>query len=331
MAIGGLWIVVGIYFDLGWHVRNDVDSFLTWAHAVLYAGLLATFAVAGIATLANARRGYSWLRGLPAGYELAMPGIALFFVAGALDGIGHTLWGFESGFEALLSPTHQAIGVAIILLLIGPIRSAIAAGAELARRDAMPAVLSLGALFALVRWGTNPFFETYAESRFGPPTGTAGFTPDTITFQSMHFAMQSQGLASVLLSALFLAAFSLYLVRVLDAPRGALTLVLLVGNGMTSLAVANTWPQAFAPIVASLVAGIAGEFLIARPGISVDVRRQCALAFFVPFVYHAVVLASIALAGGTWWDPIFLFGAMLYSGMFGLLLALAVVARSRSL
>ncbi|MBV8689482.1 MAG: hypothetical protein JOZ59_05190 [Candidatus Eremiobacteraeota bacterium] len=51
--------------------------------------------------------------------------------------------------------------------------------------------------------------------------------------------------------------------------------------------------------------------------------RYGSFAFIVPVVYHAVILLYvIALLGGTWWHPIFAFGALLYTGIFGFLLSL---------
>ena len=324
LAIGGLWVVVGIYCDLAWHVRHDVDSFLTWAHTALYAGLLYTFVATGIIAWRNVRDGYAWTRALPAGYEYTPFGIGLFFIGGAADATGHVLWGFESGFNALLSPTHQLIGFSIILLLIGPIRSALAsfdtpapaAGGDNAA--GWPAMLSIGALMALVRWGLDPFFHPYAQARFGPPV-SKGFTPDTISLQAMHFALQEHGLASVLFSTIVMAGFALYVARAFGKQSGAMVVIFLIGNGMTSMAVGNDWTQMAAPIAASLLAGFVAD-RIARPNV---------MAAVVPIVYNGLV-AAVAVVGGTWWDPIFLLGTVIYSGLFGWLLSLIVTARRRS-
>ena len=35
MAIAGYWSIAGLYLDAGWHIRHDVDTFFTWAHALL--------------------------------------------------------------------------------------------------------------------------------------------------------------------------------------------------------------------------------------------------------------------------------------------------------
>jgi hypothetical protein len=328
MTVGGIWVVAGIYADLGWHVRHDVDSFLTWSHAVLYAGLAYLFVTIAIVSIANTRRGFPLLRSLPEGYELALPAVALFFVGGAADFVGHALWGFEEGFNALLSPTHQLIGASILLLLVGPIRSALIARPRPSTLLAqLPPIVSVTSILALIHWGINPFFETYAQAAYAPLVAH-GFTPDAITLQAMKFDLEGGGIASVLLQTFLTAGIALYLARALAARPGALTLALTVGNGFVAIALGASWSQAMVAIAASIIAGIVGDAFL-RDGAALRASRPRMLAFaaLVPFSYHAALFAFTAIAlGGVWWDPIFLFGALLYSAMFGLLFGLVVTA-----
>jgi hypothetical protein len=327
-ALGGLWVVAGIYADLGWHLRHDVDSFLTWAHGTLYAGLLYIFAVSAVVAIAGLRRGRSLARAFPAGYEFTLPGIVLFFIAGAVDALGHRLWGFESGFDALLSPTHQLIGLAIFFLLLGPLRSALAARPRFTTlAQQLPASIALGSILALIHWGINPFFETNAQRAFAP-LSPAVFTPDAISLAAMKFDLQGGGIASVIVQSLLLAAFALYVARALGGRSGTMLVVFLIGNAFTAIAVGPSWPQALGAILATIAAGLVGDlFLRDGAALRASRRRLLLLAFAVPFAYHAALLAYTALfLGGIWWDPVILFGALLYSGVFGLLLGLVVTA-----
>jgi hypothetical protein len=327
-AIGGLWIIVGLFNDAVWHMRNEEDSFLTWSHAALYAGLLYSFVAIAVVAYGNIRRGYAPKASLPEGYEFTVPGALLFLVAGVLDGIGHTLWGFESGFLALMAPTHQAIGLSIIMLLIGPIRSILRVSGP--NPPMLPALLSLGALMGLLRWEFAPFYHPYAELANAAPSLPG--THDAINTQSMSFALQEHGLASVFVATMLMVAFSLYIARTLRPRPGAITLVLLIGNGMASLAVGVEWLQGLIPIAATIVAGLFGDWFLRDPlALDRDPRRLAWLAFGIPFLYHAVVIGLTAATGGTWWQPIFIFGSLIYSGMFGFLLSLVVTARARSL
>lgn len=326
-TIGGLWIIAGIYCDLWWHLRNDVDSFLTWAHAALYAGLFFTFAVTVAIILKNRHQGYSWRRALPTGYEYTLPGIALFFLGGTADGISHTIYGFEENFNALLAPTHQLIGIAFVMLNVGPIRSALKAGPLPATlREQLPAILSLGAIVGLIRWGINPFFEPYSEATYG--LVQAGFTPDVLNVQVVRLMMREHGLASALIASLFAAGTALFLVRALHVRRWGIMIALLLANGLIGIAMSANLAQALLPIASCVVAGIAADFALSNPRIP-DTARSYVLGWLTPFAFETTLIVGLTIVGGTWWDPIFFSGTLLYSGVCGLLVA-TIVGRVRT-
>ena len=324
MAIGGLWLVAGLFADLGWHLRDDVDSFLTGAHAMLYSGLVILFVASGITAARGMRAGLSWRRAMPAGYDLVLPGLSIFLIGGVLDAIGHFLYGFEAGFLALLSPTHQLIGIGLILVLTSPIRAALVASPRPATLAAqLPAIIAAASFLELIHWGTNYIFPSGAEQSLGPlhlPASSA----EALTAQTLAFSHQAGGLTSFVLQSLIMIGVTLYLIRNFALRPGSLTLLYLLGNGFIAVALATSWAQALAPIVASLLAGIVGDaFLRNADALRANRIRYGSFAFIVPVVYHAVILLYvIALLGGTWWHPIFAFGALLYTGIFGFLLSL---------
>jgi len=338
MAVGGLWIIIGIFVDLAWHVRHDVETFLTWSHALLYTGLFFTFAAIALISIRNAKMyGVSLLRAMPEGYELAVPGVVLFFIAGAADATGHVLWGFEADFNALLSPTHQLIGLSIVALLVGPIRSLLCAQQQtrVSFASQLPGIIAVGSLLGLVHWGLNPFFGTDAESTYAP-LAIHGFSPDALTLNATLLSLQEAGLSSVVLQTVLTTAVVLYLVRALAVRPGGITLTLLLGNSFIAIAVAVSWTESIAAIVAITVAGLIGDFLLYRSlhrqtqsSLAENNRRLALiLAPVVPFAYHAVLFALIAIfLGGIWWNPIFLFGTLLYSAVFGFLLGLVITAK----
>jgi hypothetical protein len=345
MAIGGLWIIIGIFTDLAWHVRHDIETFLTWSHALLYAGLFFSFAAVAFISLRNAKTyGVPLLRAMPDGYELAVPGVILFFIAGAADATGHVLWGFEADFNALLSPTHQLIGLSIVALLVGPIRSLLCAQQQtrVSLASQLPAIVAAGSLLGLVHWGLNPFFGTDAEAAY-TPLAIHGFSPDALTLNAMLLSLQEAGLASVVMQTVLTTAVVLYLVRALAVRPGGITLALLLGNGFIAVAVAVSWSESIAAIVAITVAGLVGDFLLYRslhrqtppplqgqtlPSAENNRRLAIVLGPAVPFTYHAVLYALIVIfLGGIWWNPIFLFGTLLYSAVFGFLLGLVISAK----
>ncbi|MBV8727325.1 MAG: hypothetical protein JO233_06035 [Candidatus Eremiobacteraeota bacterium] len=324
MAIGGLWLIAGLFADLGWHIREDVDSFLTGAHAMLYSGLLILFIAAGVMAMRGVRSGLPLRRALPPGYDLVLPGLAIFLIGGILDAIGHYLYGFEAGFLALLSPTHQLIGVGLILVLTSPIRAALVTTPwPSSFVDQLPALIAAASFFELIHWGTNYIFPSGAERSFGP-VHLSVMNPEALTAQTLAFSHQAGGLTSFLLQSLIMVGITLYLVRNFSLRPGSLTLLYLVGNGFIAFALATSWPQAFGPIVASLAAGIvADSFLLNAPALRTSRIRYGFFAFLVAVVYHAALLLYvIVVSGGTWWHPIFVFGALLYTGIFGFLRSL---------
>ena len=118
--------VGGLFLD-GWaHAHGRVDqSFFTPWHAVFYAGYAAVASALVASLLRNHARGYPWLRALPAGYGLSLLGALIFGVGGVGDMIWHMLFGIEAGVEALLSPTHLALGLGLglIVSVSGPLRA----------------------------------------------------------------------------------------------------------------------------------------------------------------------------------------------------------------
>src|SRR2546421_1711705 len=125
MGILGFLFVGGLYLD-GWaHAHGKVDNtFFTPWHAVLYTGYLVN-AIVLVATLViNHRRGKTWQKALPTGYELSLIGVPLFAIGGVGDAIWHTLFGFETGVDQILSPTHLVLAFSGIIIMTGPMRAA---------------------------------------------------------------------------------------------------------------------------------------------------------------------------------------------------------------
>jgi hypothetical protein len=77
IALLALWVTTGLYLD-GWYhntYQDQVETFMTPWHGVLYSGVLAAGAVLVLAYVANFRRGHDWRRALPPPY-LAHPPVA---------------------------------------------------------------------------------------------------------------------------------------------------------------------------------------------------------------------------------------------------------------
>ncbi len=317
MTVASLWCAGGIMIDAFHHFHTTVETFFEPAHGLLYAGLLAAYVFTGVAMWIFHRRGYAWNRALPKGYETTVAGLLVFLTGGVLDLIKHTLWGFEQGFDALLSPTHLIIGAGVFLIIAGPVRSAF----ERAPRPAtlvgqLPMLLALASMMELMHWGLQFIFLSEAE-HMNAPLDPARFPHDTFTLLALLYYKQGIGLLAVTIQSLLVVGFALYAARRFRLAPGALTVLLLVGNLFIAAAHSNYVGQFAGVILASLCAGIYGDAL------RVDDRstrwRWNLFAFGMPAVYWAVLLGALAATmGGIWWTPDVIAGSIVFAGLAGL-------------
>jgi hypothetical protein len=135
-AVLATWLVSGVLAD-GWaHEHRRLESVVTPWHAFLYAGFLAVAGWVGWNGWRHHRRGVPWAASFPAGYGLAAVGALIFWLSGFADLSWHQAFGIERGDAALLSPSHLGLLVGGVLLLTGPVRSAMSRPPS--GRDRMP-------------------------------------------------------------------------------------------------------------------------------------------------------------------------------------------------
>ena len=108
VVLSSLWLFAGLYLD-GWahnNIPEQINSFFTPWHLVLYSGYVVCATILGGTYILNVRKGYGWLQALPSEYMFSLLGAVIFASAGNLDFIWHWLFGFEENVEALVSPSH---------------------------------------------------------------------------------------------------------------------------------------------------------------------------------------------------------------------------------
>jgi hypothetical protein len=328
MALAGYWTIAGLYTDAGWHIRHDVDTFFTWAHALLYSGLFLLLCLIGARVAAARGRREILTESLGPAYSWSALGALIFLLGGIADMINHLFFGFEAGFDALLSPTHQIIGAGVLLIVSGPIRSAVSQvprPATLALQ--LPAVLSAAAILELMHWGTQVFFRIDAARELGIVVPHE-LDANALTLMTLHFYQQGGSLIAVVLQSLLMMGTAFYLIRNFRLQPGALTILFVLGNGLIAVTHSLGWLDVAGVLAASIAAGIAGDLFLARqPAASSSPLWFSSLAFAVPAIYTgALLLFTIAFMGGTWWDPLFAAGSIFYAGLFSLLLGFVASA-----
>jgi len=166
---GTLVSLLGLSWDIQWHVDVGPDTFFTLSHLMLYSGSaiagLASLAMVLIATAAQrAGRSADHVAGgtpvrvfggafrAPLGYLIAGTGSALFLLFGLLDLWWHSLYGFDAVLD---SPPHIGLFVAISFSMAGSV--IVFAAARASRWGRAGLVLSIPVLITFSPVTTKAF------------------------------------------------------------------------------------------------------------------------------------------------------------------------------
>jgi hypothetical protein len=252
-----LW-QAGAHVDAWYHAHNgfEIESFLTWPHALLYGGWACTGVVVLLAGLQGAQRGSSLRDWLPAGYPLILLGVALFGLGGAFDAVWHALFGFEVRVETLLSPAHLWLVASYTLSVFGLMQ----AGADYRNRARnsgyrpaladIPLIVGCSLLFRVLLWSlfySEPLAVDYASggvgiSRLGAYQGMALLTD----------VARVAGVTGLLLHSVLLVLVLVVPLRRLRLPGGAIAAIML-WDALLIVAVTDMWLYLPAAICAALV------------------------------------------------------------------------------
>jgi len=304
----------------GWaHNHGQVDdSFFTPWHALLYGAM----GLAGLILIAthshNAlRMGYRWSRALPHGYALSLIGFFAFGLAGLGDMLWHETFGFESGTEALLSPTHLVLALSGLLVITGPIRSLWQRRLDGSWRSFLPALLCFSSIAAIFT-----FFTAFAAVT-GRMSVMVGERPE------FHYLHDATAVMAFIAHSNILLGVTLFMLRRWRLPFGALTLLYGVNGVLMSwLHVGDNAEFLFA--LSATAVGFLGDLLLQRGG-EQGVAAQRAFAFLMPLVYCLAAVLVIHILGTTvwggaslWWEIHMWLGVPIMAGAFGFCLSLLV-------
>jgi len=286
--------------------------------------------VLAIFSLRYHAQGYDWANTFPRPYRLALLGIPIFVLGGVGDVLWHRALGIEEGVDALLSPTHQVLGLGIFFLSSGPIRSVISDrlhSTTLGRQ--LPLALGLATWLILAHFGTAYAFDPAAGRSDAPPP-IVPFTSNYLTALSIGYYKIATGVLIVIFQGTLIAGFVLWLVARMHPCLGMLTILLLIGNLPAAAAFTNQSPLLAVTIAQSLVTGILADIFIARydphpaPGYT---RAFRTFAIGVPMTYIGIYLLGTFASERIWWDWNVVLGSWIWSGVCGFALSLMVLAR----
>lgn len=315
-----LWISCGFFLDAWAHGHVPVETFFTPYHGVFYSGMLALVLVL-----------VAFRKTIPQTYRVPLLGIPIFIAAGIGDLIWHHFLGVEEGVDALLSPTHQALGLGIFFISSAPILSALRNREQMRTlADQLPVIFALATWIELIHFGTAYAFDPGAGKINAPPP-IAPFTPDYLTALSIGYYKIGTGVLVVLFQSAIMAGFALFAGSRLPLRPGALTLMYLLGNFAAAAAFTNDTPLLATVLAMSAVAGIVGDTIVARMHPTPDNPRAYAtLGVAVPASYFATYFIVTGIAERVWWDWNVMLGAIIWAGVIGFGLTLLSLPRTQS-
>ncbi|HEY3107614.1 MAG TPA: hypothetical protein VGL23_02615 [Chloroflexota bacterium] len=322
LAAAAVW-QIGAHVDAWYHAHRGfaIESFLTWPHALLYAGWLAVCLVAlplGRAEPAPAP-----------GTRLALAGAALFGVGGLLDFAWHQAFGFEASLATLFSPSHVWLVASALVTAVGVLAAAVdrrrlrARAGRAGARDGLVVALALAFVLRLSRYllfYSEPLSVDYASGG-----AIAGRLPSAAVMGWGTVAAQVAGTTGIVLHSVLLALFVLVGLRRLRLPAGGLALVL-GWDALLTAAVDDLWR--YLPAVAA--AAVAGELLwaLVRRGLLGGPDAAAGywlIAAVVPAVQFDAYFALMAAYDGIIW-PIHLWaGVPIVAALYGLIVSLLLL------
>jgi hypothetical protein len=329
VGICGIWISSGFFLDAWAHGHVRVDTFFTPYHAVFYSGMLALALILIAFALQAHARGYAWAESFPRPYRLALVGIPIFIGAGLGDMIWHHVYGLEEGVDALLSPTHQVLGLGIFFLASAPIRSVLSDRGALTLGRQFPLALGLATWLILAHFGTAYGFDPAAGKTNAPPP-IAPFTPDYLTALSIGYYKIASGVLIVIFQSSLIAGFALWLVSRMHPSPGMFTAIFLLGNLPAAAAFTNQTPLLAVTLTQSLITGLFADALVRLYDPHPVRGKTRAFRWFgatVPMTYIGVYLLGTLAYGGIWWDWNVALGSWIWSGVCGFALSLLILAR----
>ncbi|MGL4611144.1 MAG: hypothetical protein ACRCYY_15940 [Trueperaceae bacterium] len=310
-----LLMSAGVYMD-GWsHIEFGPDqSVFSEYHLLFYTSLT----LIGMWLLGNSyryiRQGYKGFNAIPVGYTLSLLGVFVFGVGGVLDLTGHSLFGFETGMEALLSPTHMLLFVGWGLIALGPARAA-------TQRQTKPNFLAF--LPGLFSWTMFTNVLAFAGLAFFPTVDNPWMLGEWRT--STEWLGHNLGVMGIMAQSVLLVATSLWLIYNFRLPRGTFTFFFTLFALLTTIT--SFIPELIVPFV---ITGVLLDvlYVVLKPSL---LRRAQLYSFgaLLPVLFwtsfYGYVIAT-NLKGGVWYTNYIWVGSIVEAGIVGLLITLLSTA-----
>jgi len=331
MTLAAVWIMTGLFIDAHQHLFLAVESFFNPWHLTMYSGAVFAAIVLAVPIARNRKTTGSLRRAVPDGYLLSVFGVAGLLLGGACDFAWHSIFGFEHQLDLLMSPPHLFLLSGLFFLITGPVRSALQRTDATRLVDQLPMLISLGLAFEIIQFVTQYGFYPEALMRDHPLSQVA-FQREQFVLSVFLFYRQALEISIIVWQSLLLAAAVLYLSVRKRLAFGALIVICVVEKLWIGGELSSDLPQLLLVVLASIVAGAAGDVVVAK--LRPSARNPNAfrlLGFVVPAAYFAAFFAfAVPMFGGTWWDASWVFGSIAEAGIVGLCVSQLFLAGSQA-
>jgi hypothetical protein len=317
-ALVTLLAIVGLWLDVWSHVTYGADqSIFSEYHLLFYSATAMAGLLLAYTGITNLLAGYRWSDALPVGYSLSLAGIIFFGIDGVIDLTSHAIWGFETGLEALNSPTHIGLFAGIFLFASGPIRP------EVARQRRGEPMMTFSRLVPFVLSVVSTLSAiTFPTFLYLPLIGR----PWALQIQRVDQGA-TLGVLGVFLETGITMGVLLWIVRRVTLPPGSITVIFVGYAALTMLA---TRIPIFLPIW--LIVGILSDvaMVVLKPS-SGDTWRFRMFGALVPVlmwsVYYVFFIVT-GVGGGVWFTGYIWTGSIVQAAIIGYLLAFLMTPSS---
>lgn len=301
-------MVVGLFLD-GWahhHLAEELESFFTPWHAVLYSGATALGGILLIAAFLNYRKGYRLKNILPREYLVALIGFILFGAAGILDLLWHEVFGIEENVEALYSPSHLLLFSSGIMG-VGTLFRALWEREKIPQE--LPHIISAAlvlCVLSFVMLPLHPFVH--------PMMGNLEHNPASNQLDLIV------GIAGIVIFSALLVGVILLLMRRIKLPFGSIALIIF----LNVLAMSYLKDQ-FRFIVPVTVAGFLADVFLywSRGGFYVRWGLRF-FSFMLPALIFVFYVTTVHYTEGIWWTLHLWTGSIFIAGLTGLTVSFLV-------
>lgn len=307
-----LLMTLGLWLDIYSHAAFGPDqTVLNPFHMLFYSAGAMLGGLLAFTHFSAVRAGVRWTHTLPQGYGITTFGLLIFGVAGVVDLITHALFGFETGFEATLSPSHVGLFIGWFVIGMTPARAALAQrGSEPFKIGRfLPALIGTSTAISAITT-----IVIYALLIGGNPLAVQ---QNRATDDELSYTLS---ILAQFLQTGILTSFLLWLTVKFRLPRGWATLL----YGLFALFMfiyrqdVNVFPIL---LIAGVLIDVVYALLHPHPG---QIGRIRLFGFLAPVILWGVYYGFYIVTntgGGVWFTPYVWIGSVIQAGFIGAFIA----------